>query len=97
MTSAITGAAIVALLISMILILVRAFAGPTLFDRLLAVNSFGTKIILLIAIYGFFTGRPDFLDLALIYSLINFVGTIAALKFFEPEERRPVVYQEDDI
>ncbi len=72
----------IAILIGMALALVRAFAGPTLYDRVLAGNSFGTKTVLLIGVFGFLTGRPDFLDIALVYALINFVGTIAILKFF---------------
>ncbi len=75
-------AAAAGLIIAMILALVRAFAGPTLYDRVLASNSFGTKTVLLIGVMGFLTGRPDFLDIALIYALINFTGTIAILKFF---------------
>lgn len=75
-------AATIAILISMILALVRAFAGPTLYDRILAGNSFGTKTVLLIGVMGYLTGRPDFLDIALVYALINFAGTIAILKFF---------------
>ena len=39
--------------------------------------------MLLIAVIGFLTGRPDFLDLALVYALINFIGTLAVLKFFK--------------
>lgn len=89
-------AAIIALLVTMALTLVRALMGPTLFDRLLAVNSFGTKTVLLISVYGFYTGRPDFLDIALVYSLINFVGTIAVLKFFEHDDMASGAYQEDD-
>jgi len=87
----------VALLITMALTLVRALLGPTLFDRLLAVNSFGTKTVLLIAVYGFMTGRPDFLDIGLVYALINFVGTIAVLKFFEYDDLGSGAYQEDDF
>lgn len=90
-------AVIVALLVAMVLILVRALLGTTIYDRLLAVNSFGTKIILLIAVYGFFTGRPDFLDLAIIYALINYIGTVAVLKFFEYDDLGSDAYQEDDI
>lgn len=74
--------ATIAILVSMILALVRAFAGPTLYDRILAGNSFGTKTVLLIGVMGFLSGRPDFLDIALVYALINFAGTIAILKFF---------------
>lgn len=75
------GAALAALLVCMIMTLVRAVAGPTVFDRILAANSFGTKTVLVIAVINFLTGRPEFLDLALIYALINFLGTIGAMKF----------------
>jgi multicomponent Na+:H+ antiporter subunit F len=76
-------AASVAILVTMALLLVRALRGPTVYDRILAVNSFGTKTVLIIAAYGFLTERPDFLDIALVYALINFVGTVAVLKYFE--------------
>ena len=75
--------AVVALLIAMTLSVARAVAGPTVFDRILAANAFGTKTVLLIAAFGFMTGRPEFLDLGLVYALINFIGIIAALKFFK--------------
>lgn len=53
-----------------------------MFDRLLAANATGTVAVLLLAVFGFLTGRPDFLDLALVYAMLNVVGTIAVLKFF---------------
>lgn len=90
------GVVILALLVTMVLTLTRALLGPTLFDRLLAVNAFGTKTVLLISVYGFFTGRPDFLDIALVYALINFIGTIAILKLFEVDDLGSGIYQEDD-
>jgi multicomponent Na+:H+ antiporter subunit F len=68
---------------AMIISMVRALLGPTVYDRVLALNTLGTKTVLLIVVYGFLTGRPDFVDLALVYALINFIGTIAVLKFFE--------------
>ena len=74
-------AAMAALLVCMAMTLVRAILGPTVFDRVLAVNSFGTKTVLLIAVYGFLSGRPDFLDLAIVYALMNFIGTVAVMKF----------------
>jgi len=89
-------AAALALLATMVLTIARALIGPTLYDRLLAVNSFGTKIVLFIAVYGFLTGRPEFLDIALVYSLINFVGTVAVLKFYEYHDLGSGAYQEDD-
>ncbi len=76
-------AAMLGVLVTMVLALVRALKGPTAYDRVLAVNMFGTKTVLLIAVIGFLTGRPDFLDLGLVYVLINFIGTIAILKFVQ--------------
>ena len=76
-------AATAGILVSMSMALVRALLGPTVYDRVMAVNIFGTKTVLLIAVLGFLTERPEFLDLAIVYALINFIGTIAVLKFFE--------------
>ena len=76
-------AAVIAIIASMGLALIRAFIGPTLFDRILAVNTSGTKTVLIIAVLGFLMGRPDFLDIALVYALINFIGVIALLKYFK--------------
>lgn len=76
------GASAVALIIAIGLMLIRALMGPTLYDRVLAVNSLGTKIVLFIGVLGFVMGRPDFLDISVLYALINFVSTIAILKFF---------------
>lgn len=75
-------AATIALLVSLSLALVRAALGPTVFDRLLAANTIGTCSMLLLAAIGFLTGRPEFLDLALVYGLLNVIGTITVLKFF---------------
>jgi multicomponent Na+:H+ antiporter subunit F len=76
-------AAAAGILVSMALALIRALLGPTVYDRVLAVNTFGTKTVLLLLVIGFLTGRPDWVDLSLVYALINFIGTIAVLKFFE--------------
>ncbi len=75
-------AAAAALLATLALVLARAVLGPTVFDRLLAANTTGTVAVLLLAVIGFLTGRPEFLDLAIVYGMLNIVGTIAALKFF---------------
>ena len=72
-----------AILVTMALALSRGALGPTVFDRVMAVNSFGTSTVLFISVLGFLNGRPDFLDLALVYALINFIGTIAVLKYFK--------------
>jgi len=75
------GVSVIGLTIALGLTLLRALLGPTLYDQVLAVNSFGTKTVLFLGVLGFFMGRPDFLDLAILYALINFVATIAVLKF----------------
>lgn len=75
------GAASIAILVVMGMALARALLGPTVYDRILAVNSFGTLTVALIAVFGFLTGRPDFLDISLLYALINFMGTIAVTKY----------------
>ena len=70
----------VAILVTMGLALARALAGPTVFDRIAAANMFGTKTVLLIAVFAFFSGRTDLLDIALLYALLNFIGVIAVLR-----------------
>jgi multicomponent Na+:H+ antiporter subunit F len=74
--------AAVALLATLGLALARASVGPTVFDRVLAANMIGTVAVLLLAVIGFLGGRPEFLDLALVYGFLNVIGTIAVLKFF---------------
>jgi multicomponent Na+:H+ antiporter subunit F len=73
--------AAMAILVTMSLALLRAMLGPTVFDRVLALNMFGTKTVLLICVVCFLTDRTDFLDLALLYSLMNFIGMVAMLRF----------------
>lgn len=69
-------------IVSMVMMLGRLIGGPTLYDRLLAVNSFGTKTILFLCVFCFVIDRPDGVDIALLYALMNFIATIAILKFF---------------
>lgn len=75
-------AAAAAILVSLALVVARAIKGPTVFDRVLAGNSVGTLAIMLLAVTGFLTGRPEFLDIGLTYGLLNLIGTLAVLKFF---------------
>lgn len=72
-----------AILVVMVLALARALLGPTVYDRILAVNMFGTKTVLLVAVFGLISGRFDYVDIALVYALINFISIIAVLRFFE--------------
>jgi multicomponent Na+:H+ antiporter subunit F len=75
-------AATIAVLVSLALAVWRALAGPTVFDRLLAANAVGTGTIMVLALFGFLTGRPEFLDIGILYALLNMIGTFAVLKFF---------------
>ena len=74
-------AATFAILVVMVMATVRAVMGPTLYDRVLAVNMFGTKTVLLISVLGFVMGRPEFLDIAIVYALINFISVIGVLRY----------------
>lgn len=80
----------IVLLVVMAIALARAFAGPTLYDRILAVNTFGTKTVLLIAVMDFLTGRQAFLDIAIVYALINFISIIGVLRFFEFSSKKTI-------
>lgn len=80
--------ALLAILVTMALALARALLGPTGYDRLLAVNMFGTKTVLLLAVIALLYGRADFLDLALVYALINFIGVLAVLRFVQQHAAR---------
>ncbi len=72
-----------AILVTIALALARALMGPTLYDRILAVNMVGTKTVLLIAVFAVLSGRTDMIDIALMYALINFIGVVAVLKLVE--------------
>ncbi|MEM9146183.1 MAG: monovalent cation/H+ antiporter complex subunit F [Pseudomonadota bacterium] len=88
---------VIAVLAALALAVVRAALGPTAFDRLLAANAIGTGAIVLLALFGFLTGRPEFLDIGITYALLNVIGMLAVLKFFrygalgheQDEERDP--------
>ncbi len=78
----ILAAATLAVLVALLLGVIRALRGPTVFDRVLAANAIGTGAIMLLALIGFLTGRPEFLDIGILYALLNIIGTLAVLKFF---------------
>ena len=75
--------AAIIIIIAMILVLYRAIQGPRICDRVLAVNVIGTKTVVLLALIGYIYERPHFMDIALVYALINFIATIAFLKYRE--------------
>lgn len=76
-------AALIAVMVSMLMLLARGFLGPTVYDRILVVNLFGTKTVAAIALLAFLVGDMMYLDVALVYALINFITTIALLKYFK--------------
>lgn len=79
-------AATLAIFVAMILAITRGIIGPTLYDRILAVNMFGTKTVLLISLLGFVMGRPEFLDIAIVYALINFISVIGVLRYSDTHQ-----------
>lgn len=81
-------AVVAALFATLALALIRAVAGPTVFDRVLALNLIGTKTILLIAVLGFATDRFDFIDIALVYAVLNLIGTVAVMRYLIGEKER---------
>lgn len=81
MSEILLAVAALGMLVTMSLALVRALWGPTVFDRILAVNMFGTKTVLMIGVLGFLSGRPAFLDIAVVYALMNFISIIAVLRY----------------
>jgi multicomponent Na+:H+ antiporter subunit F len=70
------------IVLAAILVIYRAVKGPRIYDRVLAVNVIGTKTVVLLTLIGFIYERPEyFIDIALVYALINFIATIAVLKY----------------
>lgn len=78
--------AALAILLTMALALVRALKGPTVYDRIVAVNVFGTKTVLLVALITFVTGNYDLIDVALVYALINFIAVVAVMKLVKTRD-----------
>jgi len=81
-------AAGIAVLVTMGMAMLRGLLGPSIYDRVLAMNMFGTKTVLLVALVAYLYERSDFLDLALAYALINFIGVLAILQFFQYRQAR---------
>ncbi len=90
-------AATLAIFVAMILAIIRGIAGPTLYDRILAVNMFGTKTVLLISLLGFVMGRPEFLDIALVYALINFISVIGVLRYSDTNQFKHMTTEDKSI
>ena len=68
---------------------IRLLLAPTSFDRLLAAGAIGTNAVVLLVLTGFVFERPDmFVDLALSYALLNFIGTVAVTKYLETRQHQ---------
>lgn len=66
--------------------LIRVARGPTFYDRLLGVGVIGTNAVLLLVLIGFIFERPGmFLDLAITYAILNFIGVVGVAKFLDIE------------
>ena len=74
--------------VSVFMCLVRAIKGPTPFDRILSISSIGTIIAIGISVHGFAFNRPDFVDISLMYVLLNFLGTIAILRYYKIKNKK---------
>lgn len=67
--------------------LYRILRGPTVYDRALGAGLIGTNAILILVLIGFLYGRVDmFVDLALAYGMLNFIGIVGLAKYFERKE-----------
>ena len=71
----------VTIVLASVVSLYRGIEGPGVFNRIIAVNVIGTKTIVLLVLIGFIYGRPDFVDIALVYALLNFIMTVAAVRY----------------
>ena len=75
------------LLLAMLLVLLHAALSRHIFDQVLAINTFGTITILLIVVIGVLSGRDYFIDIALLYALVNFVSIVTLLRLFDKKGR----------
>ncbi|RLI83832.1 cation:proton antiporter [Archaeoglobales archaeon] len=71
------------LLITTSIVLYRVIKGPSLFDRIVGINAIGTKTILMIVVISYVFERPSFLDIALLYAILNFIGSIVISIYIE--------------
>ncbi|GAA4854344.1 monovalent cation/H+ antiporter complex subunit F [Luteimonas vadosa] len=86
-----------AMLGTMALALVRALKGPTIYDRIVAVNVFGTKTVLLVALVAYISGNFDLIDVALVYALVNFIAIVAVLKLVKTRDLAKVDEGDVDV
>lgn len=76
-------ASVIILIITIFVCLYRVVYGPGVENRLIAVNTVGTKTIILLVLIGFIFDRSIFLDIAIIYAMINFIATLAIAKYLK--------------
>lgn len=71
------------LIVNAFLCLYRAARGPTVPDRILAINIVGTKTLVILVLITYIFDQPMYLDIALVYGLLNFIVTVAAARYME--------------
>jgi multicomponent Na+:H+ antiporter subunit F len=68
------------------LVLYRVIFGPGVFNRIAAISAIGTKTLIILLVLGYVYGRVDmFIDISMVYALLNFIGCVAAAKYLETE------------
>lgn len=71
-----------------VLTLYRAVAGPTVLDRLVGANAIGSKTVVILLLIGFLYGRIEmFVDIAITYTLLNFIAVLGAARYFYKKKR----------
>ena len=75
------------LLILAALLCIRLILGPTIPDRVLAADTANIFLVLALILYSVYTGRAIYVDVAIVYALIYFTGTLWIAKYLEPDKR----------
>lgn len=74
----------ICLCVTVMLVMYRVVYGPGVFNRIAAISAIGTKTLIILLIMGFLYNRVDmFVDISIVYALLNFIGTVAASKYLE--------------
>ncbi|MBI5208320.1 MAG: cation:proton antiporter [Candidatus Firestonebacteria bacterium] len=71
------------LLLNAIICFIRVIKGPSILDRLVAINIIGTKTLIILILVAYFHGQKFYIDIAFVYALLNFVVTVAISKIIE--------------
>ena len=82
-------ALMVGFIVLLLLMLIRVFRGPTVFDRLNGLGVIGTDAVILLVVMGILSGREDmYLDIAMSYSILGFIGSVVIARYLNEEVKR---------